>query len=252
MGMRAPWRTREAVRHARWAGRGKAGFTLVELMIVVSIIGLLLVIAAWNYAGWIGRHRVESFTRDLQAAVMDVRMSAVSDSTTHCFFLNTPGAQANLYATYYVNRDTNNNLICSGTGADAGGAVIMAGFPKNVVPGTVSTPATKYVLNNLEFKAGGVPVTEVDFSPRGMLVDTGGTLITGTQLPDGTWVPGIILKVDYPGECWFTGECADSTTDRKVYPDIDCVVITPTQVNVGLGRINPANNLWDGQHCDVK
>lgn len=223
---------------------GNRGFSLVELMVVVAIMGILLAVGAYNFAGWTGRYRAESFTRDLQAAVMEARMSAIQSSRAHCMILNSPDAQANLYGTYLVKRDMNNEAIEDATLCTDAADALLPGYPKPIDQDdpTKSIPSTTSRTNNSLFLSAANQVTEVRFTPRGMLVDTTGTMVTRT-----------ILKVNYRGECFFAGECpGGALADRRVFPDVDCIVITPTQVNVGLGRIDPATNLWDGANCDVK
>lgn len=221
--------------------RRQAGFSLVELMVVVSIMSVLLAIAGYNYAGWAKRQKVEAFTRSLQAAVSEARMSALQTSTTHCFYLSTPTTAGKLYKTMYaVGRDTNGDSVCDQT--------ITYG---NVQPGTTNKPFESFYVRNatIATPVEGAQTQEFNLNTRGLLVDTSGNLLSS-----------ITFKVDYPGECAFTGECptvVDCGTyprkcPRTVYPDVDCLVITPTQVNVGLGGMTASsNNAWDGT-CHVK
>lgn len=57
------------------------GFTLIELMVVVTIIGLLLVLAVPAYSGYIERsHRADARTTLLQAAQFMQRFYAANDN----------------------------------------------------------------------------------------------------------------------------------------------------------------------------
>lgn len=76
-----------------------AGVTLVELLIVVSIIGILAVALGFSYQGWLGNYRLESVTKDIYADLMDARMRALTTARVHFIVLESTG--------YSVYDDTN-------------------------------------------------------------------------------------------------------------------------------------------------
>ncbi len=53
------------------------GFTLIELIIVIAIVGILVVALGFQYQGWQQRYRVESQVRQVQADLMTARMRAM-------------------------------------------------------------------------------------------------------------------------------------------------------------------------------
>ena len=59
------------------------GITLVELIVSISIIGILLVLSYLWFADWMARYRVEKATRELYADMMHARMDAISRSMDH-------------------------------------------------------------------------------------------------------------------------------------------------------------------------
>jgi prepilin-type N-terminal cleavage/methylation domain-containing protein len=75
------------------------GFTLVEILIVIAILGLLAVIAVGRFAGLNEKYKVEAETKQLYADLMDARGRAMQRS--RIFFVRLSGAG---YATY---EDTN-------------------------------------------------------------------------------------------------------------------------------------------------
>ncbi len=53
------------------------GFTLIELIIVIAIVGILVVALGFQYQGWQERYRVESQVRQVQADLMTARMRSM-------------------------------------------------------------------------------------------------------------------------------------------------------------------------------
>ena len=56
------------------------GMTLIELLIVVSIIGILVVVLGFQYAGWMGRYKVETQVRAVYADLADARLRAMQQN----------------------------------------------------------------------------------------------------------------------------------------------------------------------------
>ena len=48
-----------------------SGVTLVELLVVVSIIGVLIIAMGFSYEGWVGNYRLESMTKELYFDLYD-------------------------------------------------------------------------------------------------------------------------------------------------------------------------------------
>jgi type II secretory pathway pseudopilin PulG len=66
---------------------GRRGITLVELVIVLSIIVVLIASAVFSYEKWMGNYQVESNTVELYADLMRARLMAMQKSRKH--FLTT-------------------------------------------------------------------------------------------------------------------------------------------------------------------
>lgn len=97
---------------------GKTGATLVELLIVLTVMGLLAAATAFSYQGWIGRYRVEKATCELYSDLMHARVLAMQTNRDHFAILED--------RSYRILEDTNNN------GRDDGGDILLPSFPKPV------------------------------------------------------------------------------------------------------------------------
>lgn len=65
----------------------KAGFTLIELMVAISIFGLLLALAAPSYSQWIANTRVRTTAEAIQNGLMLAKAEAVRRNTKVQFVL---------------------------------------------------------------------------------------------------------------------------------------------------------------------
>jgi prepilin-type N-terminal cleavage/methylation domain-containing protein len=53
------------------------GYSLIELVVVIAIIGILTVALGFEYAGWQGRYKVESQVKEVYSDMMTARMNAM-------------------------------------------------------------------------------------------------------------------------------------------------------------------------------
>jgi len=92
-------------------GKRETGFTLVELMIVVLLMGILAAIAAPSYQGYMARSRLNGAARMVFSDLATARMDAVNMNRRVQVFFD--GTQASPAATYRICDDA------SGDGAVA-------------------------------------------------------------------------------------------------------------------------------------
>ena len=68
--------------------RNEKGFTLLEALVVVAILGLIAVIAIPNLLTWRDHHRVKSAARDIYSALQLARMKAISKGVEYRIMLD--------------------------------------------------------------------------------------------------------------------------------------------------------------------
>ncbi len=79
---------------------GRRGFTLVELMIVIAIMGTLLAIATLNWNEMQTKAAIESQIKTLHADLMEVRLQALYSKTARCVTISSQEYKA------YASTDT--------------------------------------------------------------------------------------------------------------------------------------------------
>ena len=133
-----------------------SGITLVELLIVVSIIGLLVIALGFSYEGWMGNYRLESQTKKLYFDLADARSRAISRNRIHWAVLDTQQ--------YTIFEDTNENGTLDATPPDT-----------QVLPRTPGTQKRyEYGFDLGVIGAAALPQT-ITFDTKGLM----------------TWVPAV-------------------------------------------------------------
>ncbi len=161
------------------------GITLIELIVVISIIGILAVALGFSSQGWIASYHVESQTKELYVDLMNARARAMQRTTVHFVTLT---------ATQYTIYEDTNTIPNSGT-LDPADTLILQ---KNL--------DTQYQLtwNNSYWDAN-----PIEFNTRGLIAGFGGTI----------------------------------RITSSANPDYDCIVLSPTRINMGQ---------WNGTSCATK
>ncbi len=135
------------------------GFTLVEILITLAILGILVVLAVGNFEGMNEKYKVEAETKQLYADLMDARGRAMQRN--RMFFVRFSGTR---YATY-----EDNNTAPDGNGVwdDPGDARVA-----DVTVAHTITTAFPGGANTFEFNRNGIASV------------TGGLRFSSTATPD--------------------------------------------------------------------
>lgn len=102
------------------------GITLIELIVVVTIIGILVVALGFEFQGWMGRYRVESQIKNIYMDMMNTRTRAMQRNRAH--FVTLPSA-ANA-PSYSIFED--NNPAPDGDGSVTNETTPLPTYPKTV------------------------------------------------------------------------------------------------------------------------
>lgn len=109
--------------------KAQSGFTLVEVMVVVAIIGILLAIIALNFTQWNDKYTVESYTKEIYSILMKARNDAATTNIPVSVTL-----AANLVTTY---QDTNGDAL-----VNAGDRTTASPYPRFTLKSNLGLPET--------------------------------------------------------------------------------------------------------------
>lgn len=114
------------------------GFTLLEVMIVVVIVGVLAGIAIPNIAAQLPRYRLKAATRNLVSNMIKAKSQAIAENTSHIITFNN-----------VVGQDTYTITVSSGT-AFWGPIELSPGHPN------IEYNAISFAANQLTFRSNGM------------------------------------------------------------------------------------------------
>jgi|WetSurMetagenome_2_1015567.scaffolds.fasta_scaffold00121_34 prepilin-type N-terminal cleavage/methylation domain-containing protein len=148
----------------------RRGFSLIELVIVISVIGILSVIAVPALRGYVDNRNLRTAASDLSAMFYQTKEQAVAESTEYRIVF-TAGTDGN----YQILRCTNIGLPCGGFSAirtiqfsSYGSGIVLSGValgnPVQFEPrGTISTAIGSVNLAN---SRGSVATVSVSLTGR--------------------------------------------------------------------------------------
>lgn len=134
--------------------RCQRGFTLIEVMIAVAIVGILAMVAVPNYLQWNARYQLKQGTTELAGSLNLARMAAMN---------------RNLAVTVTL------ALVSGRVNVDFGGALAPIVLPETIVAFT-GGPTVQFTRNGLSVAAANVPLT---------LVSRQGTVYSLVVTPSG-------------------------------------------------------------------
>jgi type IV fimbrial biogenesis protein FimT len=147
----------------------KKGFTVIELAIVLSIIGIISVIAIPGYLAWLPRHELKTSVRHIYDDMNVAKFRAIKSNTVAVVKFNIPND------TYTVFLDSSGNWDL-----DASETIISTGTLENGVDITGSTFSSHtYGFNNRGMSAsdpGQVQLTNGSGLLMGVQVNVAGGL----------------------------------------------------------------------------
>jgi prepilin-type N-terminal cleavage/methylation domain-containing protein len=138
------------------------GFSIIELLVVLLILGALLSIAGLQMNTWIVRSQVEEQIKRMHADFMNARMRAMDRNRVHFVKLNVASKQ------YEIWEDTN-------PAPDGDGGLQTAGTP--------DTRVSAVTLNNDYQATLSLGVTTFSFDARGLVSNVGTIRIDNSYGP---------------------------------------------------------------------
>lgn len=133
------------------------GFSLIELIIVVAIIGIMATLSAFAYQSYVNNSNLRTAARDMASDISNTRQKAMAEGLNYRISIST---SSNNYIVIRVNSDgsTTNINTKSPTVFGAGLTIVSANYSGNPIiyvnsRGTISPSGTVILQNNRNSQA---------------------------------------------------------------------------------------------------
>jgi prepilin-type N-terminal cleavage/methylation domain-containing protein len=133
----------------------KDGFSLIELLVVVIILGIVASLGTVSFTGWIRKHDLESQVKEMYTDLMNARLTAMHQNKAHFISLSANQITAS--------EDTD--------GDGTGDGPLCMWERKRDDPADASCPGNASLsFKNLKFPAvwSDISTTTLEFNPRGL------------------------------------------------------------------------------------
>ncbi len=158
-----------------------SGFTLLETMIVVSVITVIAGIAGLQYSVWVKRYNVEREAREMYADFMNARARAMMRNRLH--FVDLANGQYTIYEDTYDENLSSQTLDGDGKLQVTGDDVILHKRTRNAVESHIGSRATRFYFNSrgLSSANGSVRLTS------DVVADYDCVIVYATRIHLGKW-----------------------------------------------------------------
>ena len=152
---------------------GQAGFTLVEIIMVVAILGIIATIGTTSLMNYLPNMRLKSATRDIFSAMMQAKVEAIKRGENATILFNFAG---NSY-TMFLDRGSGIIANNDNEAVDPGEIILLIATP---LPDRVSFDPNLVINGNPHVDGISFVNNSLIFSPRGIPAGAAGGIGGGT------------------------------------------------------------------------